>query len=287
MIWAMNIYKSNDLREILNEVMSEKKFLDKKFSFQSMAAFIRVQKPYLSKFMNNRADLNSDQMYMACQFLEMNEEETNYMLLLLAHERCTFSERKKSLKENIKKTQDSKIDNIKNVIKNISTRDALEFDNSKHIEYYLEPIISIVHMFLTIPRFRNNIDLIAQDLFISKEQLQDILKKLINMNIIEINDDQINILIRTLHLPKESKIISSHQQILKQNAIHRLSRIGIEQKKSFSVIFPSNETVRKKIEFEFSTFITKVRELQLEDENKEDCYQLSFDLFPWSNPVKF
>lgn len=281
----MNIYKSKDLRDILNEVMSEKKFLDKKFSFQSMAAFIRVQKPYLSKFMNNRADLNTDQMYMVCQFLEMNDDETSYMLLLLEHERCTYPERKKYLKEKIKKTQDEKIDNIKNIIKNISTRDAMDFDNSKHIEYYLEPLISIVHIFLTIPRFLNNIDLISEELFISKEHLQEILKKLVVMNIIEINEDKINVVIKSLHLPKESKIISSHQLLLKQNAIHRLSRIGLEYKKSFAVTFSSNEDARKKIEFEFTNFISKVREISLEGK-KEDCYQLNFDLFPWSHPTK-
>lgn len=280
----MNIYSSNNYREIINEVINEKKFLDKTFTFQAMANFIRVQKPYLSKVMNSRADFSTDQLYMCCKYLEINEEEINYMLLLLEQERCTYPERRKELKKNIEKIQDSKRDS-KNVLLNIiRTRNAQDFDESIHIEYYLDPIIQIVHVFLTIPRFRKNIESIANELSLSKDHLNEILKKLVAMSIIEIVDDKINVLISTMHLPRESKIVLAHQQMAKQYALHRMNRVPVENKKNFSVIFSSNEIARKKIEIEFNKFLEKVRDLSMEGEVK-DCYQMSFDLFPWSAPV--
>lgn len=280
---CLNIYSSDNYRGIINETMSEKKFLDKTFSFQSMSSFIRVQKPYLSKVMNSRADFNSDQLFMSCKYLEMTEEETNYMLLLLEYDRCNYSERKKTLLIKIQKIQDSKRDSKTILINNIKTRDALDFDESIHIEYYLDPIILIVHMFLTIPRFRKNIDRIAIELFLSKDHLNEILKKLVEMSIIEINEGKIEVLIKTMHLPRESKVVSSHQQMMKQYALYRMNRIGVEYKKNFSVTFSSNEDSRKKIELEFNKFLSKVREISMEGD-KKDCYQLNFDLFPWSLP---
>jgi len=279
----MNLYASDNYRKILNETMSEKKFLDKSYSFQAMANFIRVQKPYLSKVMNGHADLNSDQLYMCCKYLGLNEEEINYMLLLLERERCTYPERKKDLTLKIERIQDSKRDSKNILINQIKTRDALDFDESIHIEYYLDPTILIVHMFLTIPRFRKNIDHIATELFLSKEHLNDILKKLVEMNIIEIKEGKIEVLIKTMHLPRESKVVSAHQQMMKQYGLYRMNRIGVEFKKNFAVTFSSNETARKKIELEFNTFLAKVREISMEGD-KKDCYQLNFDLFPWSVP---
>lgn len=279
----MNIYSSDDYRNIINEVMSEKKFLDKSYTFQAMAKFIRVQKPYLSKVLNRRADFNTDQLYMCCQYLEMSKEEMNYILLLLELERCTYPERKKELKKSIEQIQDSKRDSKNVLIESIKSRDAMDFDDSIHIEYYLDPIILIVHMFLTIPRFRKNIDQIAAELFLSKSHLNEILKKLVDMNIIEISDDKINVLIKSMHLPRESKIVSSHQQMMKQYALYKMNRVGVEYKKNFAVTFSSNEKSRKKIEIEFNNFLSKVREISQEGEVK-DCYQLNFDLFPWSMP---
>jgi uncharacterized protein (TIGR02147 family) len=278
----MNIYKKDDYRVILSEIITEKKFLDKKYSFQSMSNFIRVQKSYLSKVISGNADLNSDQLYMCCIFLELNNEETEYLLLLLEKEKCTFPERIKVLVKKIESIQDSKRD-IKNILLDkIKSMDAVTFDNSIHVEYYLDPIIQIVHMFLIIPRFNKNINSIAEELFLSKEHLNDILKKLVEMNIIEIHNDKVNVLIKSMHLPRESKIVSSHQQLMKQYALHRLSRIPVEKKKTFSVTFTSNDIARKKIENEFNDFLLKVRKISQEGDAR-DCYQMTFDLFSWSN----
>lgn len=279
----MNIYASNDYREIINEVMSEKKFLDKSFTFQAMANFLRIQKPYLSKVMNNRADLNSDQLYMCCKFLEMNAEEIDFIILLLEFERCTYPERKKELAKNIARIQDSKRDSKNVLIKNITTMSAIDFDQSELIEYYLEPTVQIVHMFLTIPRFKKNINDIATELSLPKDHFNEILQKLVNMKIIEIHNDKVNVVIQDMHLPRESKILVAHQQMLKQYAIQRMSRVKVENKKAFAVTFCSDEASRKKIEIEFNIFLSKVRNIAGEGEAKE-CYQMNFDLFPWSVP---
>lgn len=280
----MNIFSTTDYRTILKETLEAKKFLDKSYSFQAMASAIRVQKPYISKVINARADFNSDQLYMACVYLGFEEEETSYILLLLEYERCFYPERREVLLKNIEKVQDSKRDS-KNIIKDsINSRNAVDFDNSIHIEYYLDPIILIVHMFLTIPRFRKNLDQISKELFITRDDLNNTLSKLVEMKLIEINDGEVTVLVASLHLPRESKVVSSHQNMLKQYGLYRQNRLKVEQKKNFLVTFSSNEKARKEIELEFNNFLSKVKAISMKGK-KDHCYQMSFEMFPWSLPL--
>lgn len=279
----MNIYTSKDYRKILSNMMEEKKFLDKKYTFQDMAKYIRVQKPYLSKVLNQRADFSSDQMYLACEYFSFNEDETKYMMLLLELDRTTYEKRKKKILTEINAIQDSKRDSknvIANQIQNISAQD---FDKSSMSDYYLDPLIQIVHIFLLIPRFTKNPKLISDQLSITENNLNDILKKLVELKIIEIKQNKIEVLISTMHLPRESKLVPVNHQMIRQFAQYRLNRLPWNLKKSWMVTFNSNEEARKKIEIEFNLFLEKIRQISMEGP-VTDCYQMSFDLFPWSRP---
>jgi len=138
-------------------------------------------------------------------------------------------------------------------------------------------------MFLTNPRLKKKIYDIATQISFTKNHFKEILQKLVNMKIIEIHNDKVNVVIQDMHLPRESKILLAHQQMLKQYAIQRMSRVKVENKKAFAVTFCSDESSRKKIEIEFNSFLSKVRNIAGEGEAKE-CYQMNFDLFPWSIP---
>lgn len=279
----MNIYSTTDYRKIIATTMDEKKFLDKSFTFQNMATFMRIQKPYLSKVLNKKADFNSDQMYMACEYLKFSEEESNYLMLLLEYDRTTYQVRKKKILTEIQKIQDSKRDSKNVIAKGIQNLTATDFDSSSLAEYYLDPLIQIVHIFLLIPRFVKNTKLIADNLSITEETVHDVLKKLVELKIIEIKNSKIEVLVSTMHLPRESKLVPVNHQMLRQFALYRMSRLPWNLKKSWMVTFNSNEDSRKKMELEFNIFLEKVRNLSMEGP-KTDCYQMSFDLFPWSKP---
>lgn len=278
----MNIYTSDDYRKILATTLEEKKFLDKKYTYQRMADHMRIQKPYISKVINNRADFSSDQLYMACDFLGIDGEERDYMLLLLEHERSLYPERRDKLKERIEEIQDKKRDSGEHISRKVKMMSGGEFDNSTYIEYYLDPIVLIVHIFLTIKRFRTNTDKICEELQISKQHLGEILTKLVKMGIIEVKGDKINILMSNLHLPKDSQIIFPHHQLINQLGLLRKNRLPSNKKKNFCVTFASDEKTRKKIEEEFNVFLDKVQRMAMGSTAKE-CYQLNFDLFPWSS----
>lgn len=277
----MNVYSSDDYRKILVTSLEEKKFLDKKYTYQLMADHMRIQKPYISKVINNRADFSSDQLYMACDFLGFGEDEKNYMLLLLELERTTYTERKKSLKKQIETILDVKRGRLRNK-KKLSEMSIEEFSSSQYMDYYLDPNNLLVHIFLTIKRFRENKNLICEELNISKDYLSEILIKLDNLGLIEVKRDQIKVLVRSMHLPKQSDITSSHHQLLHHMCILRKKRLSVEQKVSFCVTFASDKKTKQKIKKEFGIFMDKIKDLAMNSPAK-DCYQLNFDMFPWSS----
>ncbi len=278
----MNIYSSRDYRKIISALLSDKKVVDKSYTFQAMATYMRIQKPYLSKVINNRADFNSDQLYMCCKYLELDMESYDYLSLLLEYERSTYSERKEEIYKKILEIQDSKRDS-KNIIKDVNQMSAIEFDNSKLAEYYLEPTILLVHIFLTIKRFSKAPDAIKSELSLSDEQFSKILQKLVKMKLIHIEEGKIKVLHSSLHLPRESLLSAPHQQLLRQFGQYKMNKVDVKNKKHFSATFSSNESNRRKIELEFNKFLSKVKEISSQG-NASDCYQLNFDLFPWSSP---
>ena len=78
----MNIYEELDYRVILRKTIEERKRVDSSSNFQKLATAIRVQKSYLSKVFRETTDLNTDQLFLACEHLEFTSDQKNYLFLL-------------------------------------------------------------------------------------------------------------------------------------------------------------------------------------------------------------
>ncbi len=91
------------------------KLIDSTLTAQQAAEASGVQKSYLSKVLNERADLNADQLYLAGQFFQWTEEQMEYALLLLEFDRSTVQIRKKLLRGKIEQIQQKHAE-IKKVI---------------------------------------------------------------------------------------------------------------------------------------------------------------------------
>ena len=50
---------------------------------------------------------------------------------------------------------------------------------------------------------------------------------------------------------------------------------------SFSALFSANEKTRNDIQFSYMEFLKKVEKL-VKNAKEEHCYQMNFDLFPWT-----
>ena len=158
----MNIFNESSYRKIISTFIEERKKINSSITYQALSESIRIQKSYLSKVINGRADFNSDQLFMASKFLDLNVEQTEYLQLLLEFEKSGYPERKGFLKNKIKDIQEEKRDAKNNIIKKVEQMDAVAFDSSLYGDYYMDSNIILTHILLTLVKFRENLDLLER-----------------------------------------------------------------------------------------------------------------------------
>jgi uncharacterized protein (TIGR02147 family) len=275
----MNIFSSDDYRHIIKERLAIKKRLDKTIGYRTMAEYIRIQKPYLSRVLNGYADFNSDQLFLACDYLEMEAEEIEYMYLLLEYERSTCQKRQEILANKIGELQYIHGDASKRAADaNTFTPD--NFSTSDFVDFYLDPMNTIVHVFLSIPKFRKKPELIREGLQIEEGRFAKILLVMERLNIIEVKNEKINLKISQMQLPRDSNITTPYLKLMSQLCNDKKGDIPFGKKKAFSVTLATDEKTKKLIEEEFNVFLENVKKIHAKGK-AENAYQLTFDLFPW------
>ena len=271
----MIIFNYLDYREIIRKTLKRYKKTDKKFTLIRLAQAINVQNPYVSKVLNGTANFNSDQLFLICKFLSFSSEQTKYMFLLLEHEKSILNERKKEIMKEINVLQNKYQDTVKHIkAKNIL------IDNQAMSEYYLDPLIQIVHICLTLDKYRKNTKLLADKLNLSKEHLLQILNKLEKVNIIRNINNEYKILIDSIHLPKSSHLSKTNQSLLKIKSIDKLHSSINKENYSFAVTFSTDFKTKNLIQSNFLSLVKKIEKL-VKNSQPQNVYQLNFDLFSW------
>jgi uncharacterized protein (TIGR02147 family) len=272
----LNIFTTYDYRKILDSVISERKNLDSSINFQQMAAFIRVPKSYISRVIHGKANLNSDQMFLVCQFLGFSDPQSGYMQLILEYARAGLKTRKDKILIEIRKVQGQHLD-TKEHLKATQVRTQADSLTS----YYLDPMIQITHICLSIPRYQKDLNLLAQDLKISRTRLLDIVNKLEQLQLITRDKHDVKLLVENMHLPKQSEVYRPWRNQLKLMTMQKINAMDDEKAYSFSVVFSANEDIKKEIQAKFFAYLKEIEAL-VSNGPQEHAYQLSFDLFPWT-----
>jgi uncharacterized protein (TIGR02147 family) len=272
----MNIYRKTDYRLILKEVIAERKKLDSTINFQKMASQIRVPKSYLSRVLGGHAELNNDQIFMVCEFLEFNDHELTYMNLLVDYARSAINSRKIKLLGQIREIQALKLDS-----KSSLSASEMKIDHEDIEEYYLNPLIQLIHVCLAIPRYQKDQILLATDLRVSISKVITALSKLERMGLVKKIKGELKIQNENLHLAKSSRLFKPWRNQLKLMSINRIEAIPDDQSYSFSVIFSGTEDLKKEIQSRFLEFLKGIEGLT-KVSPQEEVYQMGFELFPWT-----
>lgn len=272
----MNIFKTNDYREIFTQVIKERRDLDPEISFQNMSAHMRVPKSYVSRVIHGKADLSPDQLFLACEYLGFTQKEHAYLVLLLELARTGLKRRKEQLLAQIRHLQAEHLDTKKHL------KEAAIMDTNGDLQsYYFDPRVQLVHVCLTVPRYRKNLALLSEDLKLSTQQLLAILNKLEQMKIIARDNGDIKVLVENIHLPKSSPVYRPWRNGLKLMAMQKVDSIEDDDAYSFAVVFSSNEEAKRTIHRKFLEFIQEVEQISVSNK-QENVYHLSFELFPWT-----
>ncbi len=272
----MNIFSESNYRQILRDVVEERKSIDSKFNFQSIAEHTRIPKSYISKVTTEKAHLNGDQLCAVCEYLGFKEIQMRYMMLLLEVERCTQKKRKDILTRDVNAIRDRALDSTEHIK---AKSDKLSDESLR--EYYIDPLNQIVHICLSIPRYQREPQRLAADLRLSPMELRQIIERLEALSVVEHSNGKLRTIVKSIHLPKSSSAYKPWRNQLKLLCMDRLNRDASADDYSFSVTFSASPKTRNKIKSEFLAFLKRVEE-SVQSSDLEETYQMSFDLFSWT-----
>lgn len=274
----MNIFRYLDYRQILENCVQELKDRGLRVNHSLLSDAIGVQKTYVSRVFRKQAHFNADQLFLCCQYLKLNAEETNYILLLLENERSSVKARRAILTEQINQIQLEKTK-----IQNHSKATMVEPLNSdSYLEYYLDPRAPLVHTFFHIDHYRTNPKKIREALQLSEVQFNQIIEILKVAKIIEWNAIRkvFDLKVSHLHLKKESPLSFPAEQLSRVMVLDHLKKLDRGQRFYYSFTFAANEETRRYVHEEFLRFL-RATEPTIRAAPSDEIFHMSFDLFPW------
>lgn len=270
------IYKHQDYRLALGEIVKEKKQKFRGFTSQKLAQAMKIQGSYLSRVLKLNAHLTPDQLELAGRFLEFSDPDLEFFLLLQSWAQSTSLERKKRIWKKIE-TRRSKM---------LSTTAAIPseqavFSSQDLDQYYLNPISSVIHMCLSIPGYQMQPKLIAEQLGLTPNQLQRALDQLENIGVIRrLGTHGYQSVKANLHLPSDSPLLRTHQQLMRSLASQYLALKQKRDTYNLAITFSGDEETKIKIRSRFLQFLKDADEL-IDRAPCKEVYQMNFDLFSW------
>jgi uncharacterized protein (TIGR02147 family) len=274
----MNIYRYSDYRQIIKKLVEQTKKTDSSVNYSTLASALRVQKTHISKILKGSAHLSSDQLYLLIDFFKLTLEEGNYLSLLIEKERTGIAPRRQQLEAKIGAIQSQHRDTRKTLKAKM-----IESEESKaYAEYYLDPLMTIVDVFLMVPQYQKNPQSISKILGIGEGHLKRILSTMEKLKMIKRDEKEKSYypLQNDTILTKDSPLCSPHQVLLRLLSAFHALRIPADERFNFSMTIATDARTRAYIHDKFLEFLRAI-ESEIKSSQPEEIYQINFELFPW------
>jgi uncharacterized protein (TIGR02147 family) len=272
----MNHFNYQAYRILLRDQAAAWKEAHKGYTLQRIAELAKIQAPYLTNALKERAHLNQDQIFALGQIFEWETELHRYCTLLMEWERSGNPARKKLLKEEIDRIRKEKLSSQAHLKKQV-----METPESELNQFFLNPFYSLIHAFMGVERFSREPMAVARKLGIEGRQFRRWLGELVEMKFLDREGDAYRKLKKNFHLPKDSPLCAPHLQLFGLATAQHLLRIPEEEKYNFSVTFSADAAARENIQREYLLFLKKVEAI-VKEAPSEEIFGLRFDLFRWS-----
>jgi hypothetical protein len=225
--------------------------------------------------MNKNAFLNKDQGFLLANLMKLNEEEKEFIFLLIDLDKAAIKDYQEEIKIKIKKIRNINTQSNSYLNKNESILNETEYQ-----KYYMYTETQLVHLAFSIKEFQNNPDVLCGILNISQSLFDQIIKTLISLNLIAIKNNKVILIKSNLHLPQKSPLFHSWQMQTKIKSNEWIKKVEDKDKYNFCVSFTAEEKDKEIIYFEFMKFLKKV-EAVVKNAKSKNLFQMNFDLFKW------
>ena len=269
-------FTSPDYRTAVRDLVERRKAVDRSASYARLALETGIQATYVSNVLAGRAHFGTDQLFLVGRWLRLSEDGQRFLTLLMERERCSVPERKVLLERELEALRREN-----QQTKNHLRARATEPTELETAEYYLDPMVTIVHVCLRVPRYGKAPTLLCNDLGISAEHLVRVLGILEHLSYVERSPKGAwKVLRGGYHLPDSSPICIPHQAQLRVKSIEQMHRVAPAQRHHVSVTFSGDAATKRTVHAEFLAFLKRAESV-VRNAPDVSVYQMNFDLFPW------
>ena len=179
----MKIYEYTDHRIFIRESIQARKKTDGKFTAGILADAAGMKPSFFSQALGGSQEFSHDQLFAIGQFMDLDEEELDFLILLNEYHRCSLNKRQEELLGEIEAVQHRHL----RVIEYIAF-DRVDFESSPVDEYLCEPLAPIVEPYFASERYLKDPEELRQRLGIAPERFERIMGIMVRAKIIEPTD---------------------------------------------------------------------------------------------------
>jgi uncharacterized protein (TIGR02147 family) len=270
----MNIFSYLDYRLYIGDTVLDN---SETRGYQSLLAKkAGCQRSYLSQVIHGTHNLTLEQACGLANFWDLNDHESEYFLDLVSLSKAGTAALRKKIMQRLEKTK-SQSEDLSSRIKSGQLEVA-----AKQV-YYSAWYWSAIHIALSIPEM-NRCQKIADYLGLQNDLVAEVLNGLQNFGLARNEMGTWQLLKGSIHLPKDSPLISMHHSNWRQRAMRQMTRP--EEQFNFSSAFTMSGQDYRLLKKMVLDFIEKMSEI-VRESPPVDLYCLNVDLFPLADKVVF
>lgn len=210
-----SIYSFKDYRDLLRtafESRSKNGFGEAK----KLAEFMGVHPTFISQVLKRGKDLNSEQALTVAEYLNLNELETEYFILLVQIERAGTAKFKAHLK--------TKLQELSKKVSDLSERVQYQTKISPEDQatFYSDWIYSASRLSTLIPGL-DQLDTLSSHLGLPVQELKTVTDFLVKIGMLKLENGKLRTGPLSTHLPKRSPWIKSHHTNWRLKAVESLT----------------------------------------------------------------
>lgn len=264
----IEIYKFFHYREFLSATFPAKG--TGRGERKHLAEFLGCQPGFISLVFSGKSDFSLEHGMRVSEFLHLNNDEQNYLILLIQKDRAGSVSLRKHFENQIKAIQNDR----KEIKSRITTTHSLTTE--EQLQYYESWLFTAVHMCTLVPSLRTP-SAMKTYLNIPMAQIKEALEVLVKLGLVNLQSGQYFSTQKRIHLGEQGLTLKKHHANWRLKSINSL-----DQKKAEDLHYTSIMSISKSAAEEIKQiFLKSIQECEpiIKAAKDERVITLAIDLF--------
>jgi uncharacterized protein (TIGR02147 family) len=211
----MDLFQETDYRKIIEGLFRSQSNRGHGQT-SKLARHLGVNTTLVSQVMNRKRHFTEEQAVEVAVFLNLNQKESYYFLLLVQHARAGTPALRSTFAHQIEKTQRE----AKQVKGRVSPKKDLSFD--EQAIYYSNWLYAAIHTLVSIPGF-DQPNAIARKFHIDEGFARTLIEKLVEFNLVREESGKLRTGAASTYINPESPLIARHHQAWRQVSAQKMA----------------------------------------------------------------